>query len=258
MRPGVLDKIRPFAMDALRLRFTAQASASYLGGNPTLPAQLDWPSRDGRPLTCLASFSLAEIAALDAVPWLPATGRLLFFYDVDEQPWGFDPADRGGWVVLRVDDAVPERIGAAEPLPKRFVRFERIESLPGWERCQALGIALSDAETDEYIDASSELHGSEPLHQVSGYPSNVQDDSMELQCQLASSGIWVGDPQAYDTPEARQLGPGASEWRLLFQHEGDDDSDLMWGDCGSLFFWVKESDARQGDFSNAWLVLQCS
>ena len=32
----------------------------------------------------------------------------------------------------------------------------------------------------------------------------------------------------------------------------------MWGDCGMLYFWVREEDARKADFSRVWMVLQCS
>ena len=32
----------------------------------------------------------------------------------------------------------------------------------------------------------------------------------------------------------------------------------MWGDCGMIYFWVREPEARSGNFANAWLVLQCA
>jgi uncharacterized protein YwqG len=45
-------------------------------------------------------------------------------------------------------------------------------------------------------------------------------------------------------------------WRLLLQLDSDDA--WMWGDCGRLYFWVHEADLARGDFSRAWMVLQCS
>lgn len=48
-----------------------------------------------------------------------------------------------------------------------------------------------------------------------------------------------------------------SEWRLLLQLDSDDASDMMWGDSGILYFWIREADARAGDFSNVWVILQC-
>jgi len=31
----------------------------------------------------------------------------------------------------------------------------------------------------------------------------------------------------------------------------------MWGDDGNLYFWVREQDAKVGNFSDVWLILQC-
>lgn len=42
------------------------------------------------------------------------------------------------------------------------------------------------------------------------------------------------------------------------QVDSDDDLGVMWGDAGMLYFWVEESAARAGDFSNAWVILQCT
>ena len=64
-------------------------------------------------------------------------------------------------------------------------------------------------------------------------------------------------------PASRTTAPwnmeaGARNWRLLFQMDSDEDLGVMWGDVGMLYFWVAEAAARKADFSNVWLVLQCS
>src|SRR5262249_16673268 len=97
-----------------------------------------------------------------------------------------------------------------------------------------------------------------PKHQLLGLPSPVQGDQMELECQLASNGIYCGNPEGYATSRAKQLENGAGNWRLLFQMDSDDELGVLWGDGGMLYFWVEQAPAKRGDFSNVWLVLQCA
>lgn len=81
---------------------------------------------------------------------------------------------------------------------------------------------------------------------------------MELECQLVSNGVYCGDSEGYHSRRVAELAAGAGSWRLLLQLDSDDDAGMMWGDLGSLYFWIREEDARNADFSNAWMILQCS
>lgn len=94
-------------------------------------------------------------------------------------------------------------------------------------------------------------------HQMMGYPSPVQNTGMELECQLASNGIYIGNPEGYRDPRRAELEPSAPAWKLLLQLDTDDDTGMMWGDVGTLYFWIREQDARCRDFSKVWMILQC-
>jgi uncharacterized protein YwqG len=194
-----------------------------------------------------------------AMPWLPPSGRLLFFYDTEKQPWGFDPRDRGGWAVLHTIDlsTSPVRPSPTPPLPRHGVSFESITSFPSWERPEVSALQLTDAEADSLIDMKSAVYRNGPCHQVDGFPNPIQGDDMELECQLVSNGLYCGNSSGYESAEAAALRGGASEWRLLLQVDSDDDLKVMWGDGGVLYFWIREADARAGRFDNAWVVLQC-
>ena len=254
----ILSIVRPQSMPALMVHKTGGSTKSYLGGDPYLPPGTSWPSSDGKDLTFLASINLAEIAATEVIPWLPETGTLLFFYDAENQPWGFDPKDRGGWSVIHVDQIGLDETAKVPTLPQFFVDFERVDTLPDWQRFDALDITLSDAEIDTYIDGYFAWNGDNAEHQIGGYPRPVQGDHMELEAQLASNGLYCGDNTGYESEEGQRLAAGAKDWRLLLEFSSDDDLDVMWGDVGDLYFWVREEDAKKGDFSNVWLVLQCS
>ena len=54
------------------------------------------------------------------------------------------------------------------------------------------------------------------------------------------------------------LTSGAGAWRLLAQVDSDDDLDMMWGDFGMLYYWIREEDLKNRHFDRAWMILQCS
>jgi uncharacterized protein YwqG len=254
----VMALAAPLATPALHLVKAAGESTSYLGGMPPWPADAPWPARDGAPLTFLACIDLASVQAALPVPWLPATRRLLFFYDAEKQPWGFDPKDRGSWVVtLAVDGAPLATAPAGAELARQPLEFRRIDSYPSWERPQVAALGLTDAESEILIDTADAAFGKAPHHQMSGFPDPVQGDEMELECQLVSNGLYCGDSSGYMSGRAKELRNGAAEWRLLLQIDSDDALGVMWGDGGILYVWIREEDARAGRFDRAWVVLQC-
>lgn len=253
----------PCAVPALHLVLSEAPSRSHIGGEPGLPAGMDWPSHNGIKLDFLARLSLAELHRASPVEWLPAQGALLFFYDLEGQPWGFDPADRGRWRVLLVEDldqpATPAdaRPGPGPTICFRSAHYRLIQSLPSWERPSIAALGLNAPESDALQDLADRGFAGKPKHQIGGFPAPVQGDDMELQAQLVSHGLNCGSSAGYKDPRASALGPGAADWRLLLQFDTDDDLGVMWGDCGTLYFWVPEASARQGRFEDTWLVMQC-
>jgi hypothetical protein len=254
----VMAMASPLAQAAVHVVRADGESSSYLGGTPPWPEGAPWPVKDGSPLTFLACLDLSAVQAALPVAWLPPSGRLLFFYDAERQPWGFDPKDRGSWIVTLATDAVPAPgVPGASPLARHPVTFRRIDSYPSWERPEVSALQLTDAEGEILIEANGAVFGQAPHHQVGGFPEPVQGDEMELECQLVSNGLYCGDSSGYLSARAGELRDGARDWRLLLQLDSDDDLGVMWGDGGILYFWIREQDARAGRFDQAWVVLQC-
>jgi uncharacterized protein YwqG len=240
---------------------TDARSRSHFGGAPRLPKGVSWPENNGRKLDFLARISLQELHKALSLPWLPDSGALLFFYDAEGQPWGFDPKHRGGAAVLLVPDRAtkleqPDEV--EDFLPHQNVEFRRKETLPSFERSCVKALALSLDESDDFDTLEEAEFEESPRHQIAGFPRPVQGDDMEVECQLVSNGIYCGDGNAYEDEATLELRSGATDWRLLLQFDTDDDLNVMWGDCGTLYFWVREQEARDGNFSNAWAILQCS
>lgn len=255
---------QPLAAPAAHAVHCQERTPSHLGGSPLATPDLVWPSRDGRPLAFLARVDLAQLQRALAVEWLPPTGALLFFYDMAEQPWGFDPKDRDGWQVVYIekpdgqaDMPFPSTLDAANRLPKQCLAFHAIRSYPSYERDATATLRLTDTELQQYDELQLRAFGDRPRHQLAGYPTPIQNDDMESESQFASNGIDLGDSGAGSTPRAMALREGSSEWRLLFQVDSDDAADMMWGDVGTIYFWIRESDARARRFDACWLILQC-
>lgn len=248
----------PFARPAVQLLKASAETRSFFGGLPPLPKGTAWPAKNGAPLAFLACVDLAALAATLPLPWLPTIGRLLFFYDIDQQAWGFDPKDRGSWAVMLVgDDAEASGSAPVPALPRHPMAFRKIDTLPSWERPEIVSLRLTDAEAEALVEATAAAYGDSPRHQSGGFPTTVQGDEMELECQLVSNGLYCGDSTGYQNPRAATLRAGAADWRLLLQLDSDDDLGTMWGDVGTLYFWIREQDARAQRFENTWLVLQC-
>jgi uncharacterized protein YwqG len=250
---------------------TRERTPSQLGGAPLAARGFAWPSRDGRPLTFLARIDMAQLYKSEPIDWLPATGALLFFYDVAEQPWGFDPADGQGWRVVYVNDGdavaelpFPPLLDQANRLPKQFLAFQSIRSYPSAERETIGALALDEGESQAYEELQVRAFGDRPRHQLAGYPSPIQGDDMEYECELVSNGVYMGGGIAGADASAANGGgqtPAAdaalSEWRLLLQMDSDEAADVMWGDAGIIYFWIRESDARARRFDASWVILQC-
>ena len=109
----------PLAVPAIHAVGTSKPTRSQLGGAPLGTSGFIWPDTNGRPLSFLARIDLEELQACHAVDWLPRSGCLQFFYDVDEQPWGFRPDDVHGWKVTHVvrDDSGLSELPFPDALP---------------------------------------------------------------------------------------------------------------------------------------------
>jgi len=92
--PAVRLSSRRLAQDS-----DAPVGASRLGGMPDLTRGFSWPSWKDRPLAFLGQVNLADVARYPFCSSLPHLGVLAFFYDREQETWGFDPKDRGSWLV---------------------------------------------------------------------------------------------------------------------------------------------------------------
>lgn len=274
-----------------------KVGATRFGGRPDVPADFVWPTFTGkggdrkvktRPLSFLAQFNCADLASHDTTGLLPTTGLLSFFYELEAEPWGFDPADKDGARVYWFADTAS--------LSPRDLPEDLAEDC----RCDALRIAISAGQSypsDEDIDSTDFAHYLEKADsneekdeddwekdlddevealekldeengeydaQLLGWPNLIQGSIFE-ECALASRGNRLGSPEEYRKvpkevmAEARK--EAKEEWMLLFQLDSFEDEEgdfgIMFGDEGSLYFCIRKSDLAARRFDNTWTVMQC-
>ena len=213
------------------------------------------------PLTFIAQLDLATLPLTDE---LPRTGSLLFFYDAKNQPWGFDPRDRGSTVVLHVggEQSLSRSSSPHDMAPELQSHFCALSA--------SLEATLPDSPhelhgdrnaTHSYGDLLAELAGASDdttLHRACGWPQPIQSDVMALEAQLVTNGIYCGDAAGYQSPQAQGLRGGAADWTMLLQIDSDERGPgWMWGDSGRLYFWIKKDDLRERRFDRTWTILQC-
>jgi hypothetical protein len=136
------------------IRLLPGTGRSHLGGTAELPLETEWPDRNGSPLSLIAQLFLDELVLHDHEGLLPRSGSLVFFYDAEEQPLGFDPADRWGFAVVFVPpDAATEDRSSGEVFPRLQLAARAELTLPP----DPTELELDEPEQDAYFDVLAAL-----------------------------------------------------------------------------------------------------
>jgi uncharacterized protein YwqG len=254
--------------------------SSKLGGEPDLPNGMLWPCRkpyefdrakndyrpdsawEERPLDFLAQINLRDVSRVGTDLALPESGLLLFFYDTEVQPWGFDPDDAAGWQMLYVaEQTLTQRSANPEKgeLKVQPLDLQPSEGLPSWEWVQK----RVDYEHHAF-HAQLEKLAQEDWERLSfggntfgGWPSPIQAP-MELECEMVSNGVYAGDSRGYSDSRMADFERSALDWKLLLQIDSNDDLGWMWGDVGIVYSLCREQDISAQRFDRTWTVLQCT
>ena len=198
---------------------------------------------------------------------LPNSGLLSFFYN--NEVWGFGPKDKGGFQVFYFENELSELKECQPPAAKIERKFfgmiskaisveeyaccalepELILTLPN----ELKDIDLSEDDTEKYCELLEAIGGH---HRLLGYAEPVQSE-MELESELVTNGLYCGDSSGYKDPRANELEKTSHHWQLLLQIDSDDNANMIWGDAGRLYFWIKDEDLAARHFHNCWMISQC-
>jgi len=276
------EKLLQLAKNEIRILYTETEASlsetdSKIGGKPAVPADFIWPEYNGmgycddecekRPLSFMAQINMEDIAEYDTENLLPKTGVLCFFYDLITMRWGFEPTDKGSARVYYFPDKTllstrefPENMEEDAYVPELKLGFEKHISLPYPDNFYS-----DDFDWDEYEaccrNLGYEQDGMGDVTKLLGYPDVIQNP-MEEECETVTRGYSRGCPEDFKKiPEAEKedITKKAGEWTLLFQMGtiSTAETEIMFGDCGHIYFWIKRSDLEKKNFENVWLILQC-
>jgi uncharacterized protein YwqG len=251
--PRLRGLMKRMARQTLLLAPTKALAFSKLGGEPELPTGQAWPEGVKGPRAFLAQIDLGEVRAADGPDWLPAEGRLYAFYDgwragfADEVCMLFSVEPPGRPV------APPAALGGKWRFHERHAAFLAFRSVPSldWLGVDLTELDASDAELDELADAPNEPFGDELQHRIGGYPSEIQNSRMGLECEYMARGL---KPEYAEPPP--NILRASKTWRLLLQLDSDPALGMAWGDAGRLYVFVRDAHARRGDFSKTVTISQ--
>lgn len=247
--PRLKGRMTRLARPTLLLMPAREPGFSKLGGAPDLPNVAPWPLVRGRPCAFLGQIDLGAFQPHEPLDWLPDVGRLYVFVDLE----GYGFADQV-LVILHAEPPGESRTPPARGLqfPERRVAFEPYTSRPSldWLGVDLTEVELTVEELDELARLPDEPFGDEVQHRLGGYPSEIQDEQMAVACELLQRGL---PPEADPTPAILRA---SKAWRLLLQIDSDPALKMNWGDGGRLYVFVREQDAKAGDFTRTFTISQ--
>ena len=250
---------------------------SKIGGKPYLPKDFIWPTFCGesyengyaeRPLSFLCQINIDEVKHYDKENLLPEKGMLYFFYELDSSCWGFDTEDKGCARVYYYENTdkfkpldFPENLNQEFIVKEYKLMFDNKNSCPSYEELDCY--LENDMDWDKYDECLEEIDCAIDCerNKLLGYADLIQGECL-TQCERIARGLYCGDHKSYvNTPTdvKEDINRHASDWTLLFQmmYIQEKDFELLFGDCGNLYFYIKRDDLINRNFDDVWLILQC-
>lgn len=256
----------------LRALEPGETRVGYLGGDPKMPADLEWPTwEDHGPLYFVAALDCAEVPTEHLDIPLPDSGTLLFFYfdGLGESPVAYNDPDSviNGTRVIHIradaDTTVRTRPDGAAPFPSLDLAGELIATVPDNENA-ALIAAYGDPDdpvaytdyptvdpngTDFWEALTAFRRDHSPHHRIGGY-------ALPVQGQVEPEGAQVLHPGSDEEAEAARKDL-ATRLVLLAQIDSDARTQMGWGDAGRLYWLISRDDLAARRFEKATFTWQC-
>ena len=243
-----MELLKPSGRDAIRISFADKsmtplpAGCSKYGGRPDVPANFQWPhDNSGRPLSLLLQIDCADLASLDHEGLVPTRGQLYFVYELSQM-------DREGMendIRVIYNDLPSSQLNRLEypvNLDKKYqlqewrLQFSRFLSVPTHSTIEPLSEEDEDARYEAIVLLWDESHTD--IGSMLGYPHLIQGPIVD---DLSDDVLLL---QLYSTNYEQ----GHKDDKLPH--------DLLFGDNGIIYFYIKREDLLARRFDNIKFALQ--
>ena len=251
-----MELLKSFSRDAIQISFAQDGNpplpvgCSKYGGRPDVADDFQWPhDNSGRPLSLLLQIDCADLAPLDHEGLLPASGHLYFFYELSQMNW--DGTDNDVRVIYNDQPSsqlhplsYPENLDKEYQLKEWPLQFTQCTSIPMIEELDHLtDEPFNEDDEDERYETfdrlwNESLIGRGGIGSMLGYAYLIQGPIVD---DLSSEVLLL------------QLDSNGEYWR-------EDDKtphDLLFGDDGCIYFYIKREDLLARRFDNIKFALQC-
>lgn len=266
---------RKYGRNAILLKISegkAEPLKTKIGGKPDLPSDFEWSYYEGtdyeditanRPLSFLAQINLEEVKPLDTENLLPEKGMLYFFYELMTMEWdsvegSFKVCYYDGDLFKLKQTELPEDMEEECRLPEIATEILNFQDVPDYsdDDFSAEEFGIDEDDTDDYYDKRFENISDDIRIKLLGYPDLIQGDE-RCECET----LFRGYSEYYKMTEEMKAEVNAhiKDWILLFQFDTieTENYELMFGDSGTIYFYIRKEDLKNRNFDNVKLIMQC-
>ena len=242
-----IEVLKPFKRKAIEICFDASEDAAGIGcskhgGQPDVPEDFQWPlDNNNRPLSLLLQINCSDLTSLVSEDYLPKSGHLYFFYELGEQNWeGAENSIRVIYIDTRYKELhridFPKTLANEFRLKERVISFKTKDSYPSFQ-----DLSNQNSEYQHIIDKVESF--------------NEARNRLQSESSINAIGTMFGYADLIHDVIVNDLNVNILLLQL-FSIE-DDSYELLFGDCGNIYFYISPQDLKNKDFKNLKFELQC-
>lgn len=242
-----IEVLKPFKRKAIEICFDASEDAAGIGcskhgGQPDVPEDFQWPlDNNNRPLSLLLQINCSDLTSLVSEDYLPKSGHLYFFYELGEQNWeGAENSIRVIYIDTRYKELhridFPKTLANEFRLKERVISFKTKDSYPSFQ-----DLSNQNSEYQHIIDKVESF--------------NEARNRLQSESSINAIGTMFGYADLIHDVIVNDLNVNILLLQL-FSIE-DDAYELLFGDCGNIYFYISPQDLKNKDFKNLKFELQC-